>query len=407
MEAYYSTKIELSGTKEEIKKAISTLQSFSDGDVHLVSTCICNGDERILLDDLHSEEEVAACVEKIDAPIKIEADGPWGSFGELSNVELFKELADVIPFSAFSCHISGQTTYYQEYMDCELKEKKLYITTFMKANEWICEDYGDEVRKTLPYMDFIQLLKLDEKEFDEDRYDEFIEEAQYRSRFLCDNFEEFLDCCGESGITEEEYNVIQKSMKEKGIDFDDFSIDHEAGRTKKEIYDPIESVRIKEKANKTIAGNIQDDKLNVDDCYNGFFKENTIILTVDNTDLDADITIQALMDRGLIDESSLANIEEEYFYVDINKPVLIWNERWKVKVYFEENEYCATYLFLEEQKNEKTEFKLMMTYAEKAFGKALKDDDTDYILGNTRNVYLRKWKSETNWKIELFSASGE
>ena len=49
----------------------------------------------------------------------------------------------------------------------------------------------------------------------------------------------------------------------------------------------------------------------------------------------------------------------------------------------------------------------MMTYAEKAFGKALKNDDTDYILGNTRNVYLRKWKSETNWTIELFSASGE
>lgn len=94
MEAYYSTKIELSGTKEEIKKAILTLQSFSDGDVHLVSTCICNGDERILLDDLHSEEEVAACIEKIDAPIKIVADGPWGSFGELSNVELFKELGN-------------------------------------------------------------------------------------------------------------------------------------------------------------------------------------------------------------------------------------------------------------------------------------------------------------------------
>ena len=47
----------------------------------------------------------------------------------------------------------------------------------------------------------------------------------------------------------------------------------------------------------------------------------------------------------------------------------------------------------------------MKTYAEKAFGKALKTDDTDYTIGNTRNVNLRIF--ETNWTIELFSASGE
>ena len=123
-------------------------------------------------------------------------------------------------------------------------------------------------------------------------------------------------------------------------------------------------------------------------------------MTVGNTKIDRNVKEEDLRDAGLISEADYCDkIKNEHYYEStINKPVIIWGERWKVKVSFEYNDckdfcYCATILSLYKPEDEKKDFLLMKAYGQKAFGTAHRKDSTEYIFENKKNVYLRKRSS--------------
>ena len=109
MECFYTTKLSISGTKEEMVKALLKLRSFTEGDVTLGSLYMYmyRGAEKVSVDSLQTKEEIEAIIKDIISPLIIETDGPWGSFTKLYEIGLLKELADTIPFSSFKCHIYG------------------------------------------------------------------------------------------------------------------------------------------------------------------------------------------------------------------------------------------------------------------------------------------------------------
>ena len=412
-EAYYSTELKLSGTKEELVKAIETIKSFEAGEVRLLDACICSDKKRVRINDMQTSDEVKSFIIAQTLPITIQAEGPWGSFGDLSEVDLFKELSDVIPYASFTCHVSGQTTYYEESLDCELKDQKLHITTFMEANEWIYDDYINEVKTKLSYMDFLNLFNLDENAFDEDAYEAFLDEAQHRSAFLCRNYKEFSKNIDAFDISEANYAKARQVIDELGIDFDVYSMNHDAGKVKHELYDPIENAKVLEKVDGIIEDNTASN-IQTEECYNGFFVKDTIILTVNETRIDRALTTEQLKNDDLVDEEELAeiNIDDGYCTLRINKPVLLWDEFWTVSVYFEDYSdypgydgfgYCATFFSLECSKDDKTDFQLIKKLAQNAFGKTKKIDSTDYAFKDTRSVYIRK--RGDIWRLEVFSAN--
>ena len=78
-------------------------------------------------------------------------------------------------------------------------------------------------KKVLPHSEFCSLFKVDEDEFDEDCYYDFIFEAVADAGFPEIDYDEFLDYCDSSDINETEYKKsIEIVRGKKIIGMDDF-----------------------------------------------------------------------------------------------------------------------------------------------------------------------------------------
>ena len=71
-------------------KALLKLRSFTEGDVTLGSVYMSmyRGAEKVSVDSLQTKEEIEAIIKDIISPLIIEADGPWGSFTKLYEIDL-------------------------------------------------------------------------------------------------------------------------------------------------------------------------------------------------------------------------------------------------------------------------------------------------------------------------------
>ena len=92
MEADFKMKMTLNGTVDEIKKAFKLLGLYQNDDTnrseYFIQTTV-NGIP------FNSEETNDSTIEilKTNESIVIEADGPFGEYSELNDIEFFKELA--------------------------------------------------------------------------------------------------------------------------------------------------------------------------------------------------------------------------------------------------------------------------------------------------------------------------
>ena len=398
MDCYYTTELSISGTTEEMAKALLKLMSFTEGDVTLGTIYMHRGAEKVRVDSLLAREEIEDIIKDIVLPLVIEADGPWGSFTKLYEIDLLKELADTIPFSSFKCHIEGGCTYDYQYMDCELKNQKMLISAGYRNYE-DTEYYDEHVESIMPYASFLHFLNITEG-FDEADYELFIEEAASRSKFLFDTYEQFCNHFENTNITEAEYLQLQMQCRNLRLDYDYFN--EEAYEKKTEIYDPIEHIKMMERVKK-----ISDGQANGDippyDYYQGAFLKDSLVLKIENIIIDSPLNEAKLKDAGLINQENMkTNRKDEdsddWFILTINKPVRIWNDFWRVGFYFEENNFIWTEISLYKSENDSMSFELIKEYAQKIFGTIHKIDDTKYYFGDKYSMdAVRLVNNNSGW----------
>ena len=230
MNADYETKIVFLGNEEERKRFINIVKLYSSRDTR----------EAFFDFDLDSLEEM----ENDDSEeIEIEASGPWGSYGELNDVGIFREIAEATPNAELKAFITGSGTYEAQSLKARLKDKKLYIETYLFSYEDIGERYTEYLTKKLPYDEFVRLFKIDADEFDEDAYVEYMEYCAYEDedQTISDiSYEDFLENVEGTEIEEEEYNEIVEKLRERRIEtYDEFKISGEDGCIDRLIYDPV------------------------------------------------------------------------------------------------------------------------------------------------------------------------
>lgn len=179
-----------------------------------------------------------------DGCVKIVTSGPWGRYGVLNDVDVFRDMAEAAPNASFEAEISGNTTYTYQSLKASLSNGILHISTFIEGNEEADEAYSAYFQEVLPYDKFIELFHLDEDEFDEVAYDDFtlseitedFSEWDY-DRFM-ETFEDFLA----EDIDEAAFEEIWGDLLALNIQsFDDFRFANEDSFGSKDEmdYDPV------------------------------------------------------------------------------------------------------------------------------------------------------------------------
>ncbi len=115
-----------------------------------------------------SDEDIAALITENDGEVKMSAIGPFGHFGMLNDVDIFRDIAEAAPNAYFSAEIDGNTTYTTQHLECELKDRMLHIETFFLNNDEETDSYVRYFKSKLPYRKFIKLFGIDADDFDDE-----------------------------------------------------------------------------------------------------------------------------------------------------------------------------------------------------------------------------------------------
>ena len=220
------------GTQEQMLTLLDIIRKYDNGtgDIYLSFTNLVVKNKRCVL-GINKDEEILAAIAESDGEISFSATGPYGRFSDLSEIDIFRCIAEATPDASFDGTIEGFTSYTEEKLACELKNGILYTDTSFMANEDYSDAYFDYFTELLPHEDFTDMFELDPDVFDEDAYNIFVADT------LCDDiclddldyedfYEEIFSACGLEDLdvpTPERYEAGLEAYRELGIQsFDDF-----------------------------------------------------------------------------------------------------------------------------------------------------------------------------------------
>lgn len=251
MSAAFNTEITIKANKEDLFKLIKALYDFEKHskkinkknysylnfvEVKCEKFSIYDGKVATI------KEFVAKCGEEI----VVSASGPYGYFSELKETKLFEYLSEVSPNAYFKGCISGFSNCGDQWIEGELQNGVLKLSG-SNVDQGDTEgdgEYGQYVnfiKKELPHSKFCKLFKINKEKFDEDSYDDFINDMMDVSLSELD-YETFCEY-EFSEITEEEfYEAMNKIGHLNLITFEDFMCDgyfDEDCSVSSIIYDPI------------------------------------------------------------------------------------------------------------------------------------------------------------------------
>jgi len=241
--------LEIKGTPDEITALLKIIVEYSvigkDGVYFSFTTANVGGQTFRISSPGSEEEKLLEAAANADS-VKINASGPYGRYGELNDVDIFRDMAEAAPNAEFDGTISGFAGYADQSLHAWLKEGRLNISTYYLSDDVRGEAELDYASAYLPYEKFIELFQLDADEFDTEKYEElmgneiscmenpgeFFEETSY---------EEFLDLLdADCSISEEEYDEIVEQFSEE--DYEDFEIfleNNDYAMCEEYNYDPV------------------------------------------------------------------------------------------------------------------------------------------------------------------------
>ncbi len=249
MTASYQLELVLDGTISEIREMLQIVGLY-DGERQQYFTDIEVNENNIDLKNL-TEEDTLKIISS--GKVKVTALGPYGHYGELIEVDLFREMAEKTPKAWFEAEISGSGAYEEQNLKCELKKGILNFTTFSISNEeadkLTKEAWIENFIQKIPRKKFQQLFKITGENFDDDSYFNVLSEIR---SFGFENFAymEYSDFVfqieandAKTELKEKEYlEIMSDILPQFGVlTPEEFEFDYECegGETNKYVYDPV------------------------------------------------------------------------------------------------------------------------------------------------------------------------
>lgn len=95
-----------------------------------------------------TEEDLCDFAKKYRSGLNIEADGPYGDFKKLNDVDILRDLAEVAPNATLNASMScnGHMTFDTQEIEGYLHEGLLYIDTYCEDNSANADDFITEER---------------------------------------------------------------------------------------------------------------------------------------------------------------------------------------------------------------------------------------------------------------------
>lgn len=179
--ADYNTGANLKGTKEEIFAMLMIMRSYATEKreqyrqkrncPYFMGVHINGTDDFKLRRDLliFSDEDLMAFIEENKCNVDVEANGPYGVFGMLDEVDVFHEMAEAAPNAQISGGMGGFGTGGDQYANFELKDGRM-VCKYAYPHE---DDWDDEDE------DFEDDWDEDDDDWDEQEEPDWDEEVIY------------------------------------------------------------------------------------------------------------------------------------------------------------------------------------------------------------------------------------
>lgn len=234
--AFYQTTGKMKGSVQELADLTEVLREYSQSraDVYFTNLEFIYGAE---------------------GEVSFTADGPYGKFDRLNDVDVFCKMATSAPMSWFEATIEGEDDWTQSELHCCLKDGVLKIETNVNNTEDDDRAYLEYVLGKMPYAKFIDLYGIEADSLTEEDYEDFIndliidccenETGPFDVEY--DTFTEHLnDYCGEMLLDEEAYEAVREQAAELGIISEyDFREENDHSTTMSFTYDAIKGQYIK------------------------------------------------------------------------------------------------------------------------------------------------------------------
>ncbi len=246
--------MQITGTADEKLALLEIMIQYAEGKdgvyFSIVTASIDNEEYRFSFPD--NKEKLFEALRTSESPLKFHALGPFGRYGELNEVDIFRDMAEAAPNASFEASIAGFAGYADQSLNAKLDGQKLHISTFYLSDDVRGDAELLYISECLPYDTFVETFRLDPEEFTEDMYQDFVIDniacmdspAEF---FEETGYEEFLEMLEvECPLTEEEYaQIAQEFSVTEYEDFDEYLETGDFECSEDFVYDPIEKKYIK------------------------------------------------------------------------------------------------------------------------------------------------------------------
>ena len=238
MTANYRLILTINGTADEIRAMVEIVSLYTGERPQYFYDFEVNG-KPVDFENL-TDEIIAELVSP--GHVKITAFGPFGGYGLLNEVGLFRELSEIAGNAFFSAEISGSGCYEVQNLKCEYMDGKLRITDYIVDNEELDEAWVDNFVEKLPVQDFMKMFKITGDVFDSKIYRSIVESMNRYSEWMM--FHEFVslieDYGAETELDEDEfYKIVWHELPLLKIKLaEDFLEDYGDSKTEEHVYNP-------------------------------------------------------------------------------------------------------------------------------------------------------------------------
>ncbi len=240
--------MKITGTPREIEALLEIMFEYDEGKdgVYFSSVTVNAGGETFWLRQ-SGKEEILSAVRDSGEAVGINACGPFGRYGELDDVEIFREMAQAAPGAGFTASISGFAGYADQSLEAALADGLLRVSSSYLSDDVRGDAELEYFSGCLPYENFLELFRIDGEEFDEDIYEDFISDnfcgydsiAEFFEETEYEEFIAMLDA--ECPLSEEEYSrAVQQLAEMECESYDDYLEREGFSICEEYTYDPVE-----------------------------------------------------------------------------------------------------------------------------------------------------------------------
>lgn len=228
--AYYETKGKMKGSVRDIVDMTEVLRGYTQGvkDAYFMNLKFA---------------------EDAEGEASFSADGPYGKFDGLNDVDVFREMAKAAPMASFEAEVEGGDDYAQSELHCCLKDGALRIEVSTNNTEDDDRAYLEHVLDKMPYEKFIAMYGIEPDSLAEDEYEDFVSDLiidygeEENGPFDLDygDLTDLLDNYGaEMTLDEEAYEVVREQAVALGIRAEcDFREEHDHSVTETFVFDAM------------------------------------------------------------------------------------------------------------------------------------------------------------------------